>query len=303
MDPEEVKRLKDLAKQRKKREKRNRHTTFFGIPKINGKGIAHIMRNCKGLRTLDISQCVFVTDTCIRDIVSAAQEALDRALEAGTLALTRTRSHTLAHARTSASCRRSVITTRAAAADEERKRKEKEEEEEMEAGVEERRDGTAVAGTRRGGKVTVDVTHSRSRHSSRKSRKGGGEAKNDSEAEAPKRKKVQWAKSLKTVLREERQRVQNLAPLHKLVVSGCQLSDMALKALAKWEYLLHLSVSRCDDLTDVGGVALTSNCVRLKVRATIRPCTCCHHVHHMCWVCVLLARPVGSLCRWRTATA
>ena len=162
------------------------------------------------------------------------------------------------------------------APDEERKRQEKEEEEElMHTAVTTKADGTAVASTRKGGRVTVEVA---TPATGRRSRRGGDRssigaeqpAHDDEEAGAPPPKKVKWAKSIKTVLREERERVQALAPLHKLVVSGCQLSDMALQELAKWPYLLHLSVSRCDDLTDHGGVALAESCTNLKVR--LRTC-------------------------------
>lgn len=135
---------------------------------------------------------------------------------------------------------------------EERKQKAEQDQKDLGEQVHRRKSGTAVAGAREGGKVKLDVT-----------KLVGGKGQ-----------KGTFQKSFKAMLREERERVQNCAPLHQLTVSGCQLTDVALKALAEWPYLRHLSVSQCDELTDVGGVALASNCTRLKVRADGDTCGC-----------------------------
>lgn len=126
-----------------------------------------------------------------------------------------------------------------------KKEEDEEADKELNDQVQRRNSGTAVAGARDGGKVTLDVTNLVGAGN------GGGGHK--------------FAKSFKQVLAEERARVQAAAPLHKLIVSGCQLTDVSLLALSEWPYLRQLSVSRCDELTDTGGVALATNCSRLKV--------------------------------------
>ena len=83
VDPAEARRQRDIMRQRRARSKRHRHGTFFGVPKINGTGLATIVQNCANLRELNVSQCMFITDVCIQQIVAAAHVALQRQLALG----------------------------------------------------------------------------------------------------------------------------------------------------------------------------------------------------------------------------